>query len=493
MFEELILEDITKRKLTLFNLLAYLPDDYYSINFLESNLDFSYSRVSYLLELIQQDLDEINQEPTNFITDQGIHYDRSVSYDQYYQYLITRSIPYLLLLSIIYYPQDTLDDFCRKNFLSKASVIRKSKSLNNYFKQFNIKLNISQLKLTGEERMIRIVLYALVWFTSQNANLPDVGLSIDYEKVQNNVDPLFPESRSYSASKQIQLLLDIVYLRVTNGYFLTETATISAYIPTSVELSKDFFGAIVDNDAVLEAEAQFSALLLVITPNFYSEKDPRFYFLEHYLEIEENQATVLFKEFWHFLETTYGFSKYEHRVIYGNTANIIFPITILKKAVPGVLTANNNSNHIQNKYFLELHDSFKVFFRKISKRKNFSWLSEQIALLSIAFALLMFPSWEKLKNNKMINVGLIAESNYLLNQHLINFLDELTFVKLETFTENYSDFDLIIATSSCLFPKECTASTFVFRYSKDNQKQYVALYQMLKEVQNNKTAPRELS
>ena len=486
MFEELILEEITKRKLTLFSLLARLPDDYYSINFLESNLDFSYSRVSYLLELIQQDLDEIKQEPAVFITEQGIHYDRSVSYDQYYQYLITQSIPYLLLLSIIYYPQDNLDDFCRKNFLSKASVIRKSKSLNSYLKQFDIKLNISQLKLSGEERMVRIVLYALVWFTSQNANLPEVEIDINYEKIRSNIGAVFPDSHSYSAGKQMQLLLDIVYLRVINGHYLKEKTAISAYLPTNVELSKDFYGPLIQDEAALEAEAQFSALLLIITPNFYSSSDQRFLYLDHYLSQEENQATVLFNEFWHFLEDEYGFNKEEHKVIYGNIANIIFPMTILKKAIPGVLTANNNDSYLQNKYFVELHGAFKNFFRKISKRKNFSWIGEQITLLAIAFALLLFPTWEKIKQHKIINVGLIVESNYLLTQHLINFLEELNFVKLAPLNDSDSSYDLIIATSSYLLPENCRVPSFVFRYSLDNHKQYVALYKTLKEIQTEK-------
>ncbi|MGC6769188.1 helix-turn-helix domain-containing protein [Enterococcus sp. LJL128] len=486
MFEELILEDITKRKLTLFNLLAKLPDDYYSINFLESNLDYSYSRVSYLLELIQQDLDDLTQTSAEFITDQGIHYDRSVSYDQYYQYLITQSIPYLLILSVVYYPKDNLDDFCRKNFLSKASVIRKAKPLNDYFKQFNIKLNISQLKLTGEERLIRIVLYALIWFTSQSMNLPNTDIRLDYEKIRNNISSCFPKHHSYSGTIQIKLMLDIIYLRITNGYFLTEKTKISSYVPTDVELGKDFLEPIVTDAKVLEAESQFSALLLVITPNYYDEEDIRFRFLENYLKRENNQAATLLNEFWDYLSDVYGFTQKKHKILYGNVANIIFPIAVLKKSMPGILTLNKSSSLLQNKYFLDLHKSFKAFFRKIAKRKHFSWLNEQVKPLSITLALLLFPSWETMTKNKVIKIGLIAESNYLLTQQLINFLDELVFVELDALNDNCTDFDLIIATSSYLLPPNCSLPAFVFRYSLDNQKQFTELYQTLKEVQQTK-------
>ncbi|WP_321386585.1 helix-turn-helix domain-containing protein [uncultured Enterococcus sp.] len=488
MFEKLILEEVTKRKLTLFNLLVKLPDDYYSINFLENNLDYSYSRVSYLLELIQQDLDDIRKEPVAFITDQGIHYDRSVSYDQYYQYLITQSIPYLLILSIVYYPKDNLDDFCRKNFLSKASVMRKSKPLNDYLKHFNIKLNISQLKLSGEERIIRIVLYTLIWFTSQSVNLPKAEIDVDYKTVIDNISPCFPESHSYSATKQICLMLDIIYLRVTNGYVLREKIKISSYVPTSIQRGKDFFDPIVKDPAVLEAECQFSALLLTITPNFYTESDPRFPLLQLYLETEDNQATILFREFWSFLEQEYGFSALDHKILYGNSANILFPVIIFKKTLPGILTVNAKSSFLQNKYFLELFSSFKTFFKKVSKRKNYGWITEYINQIATAFALLLYPTWENLQTNRTIKVGLIAESNYLLTQQLINYLDEFVFVELGAMTNNCADFDLIVATSSYLLPDQCSVPKFVFRYSLDNHRQFIDLYQTLKEVQMNKNA-----
>ncbi|MGX7244630.1 helix-turn-helix domain-containing protein [Enterococcus quebecensis] len=172
MLEAMMLEDTAKRKLTLFKLLTTFSSKEHSINFFESKLDYSYSRVVYLLELIQQDLTKMTGTKTEILQTNGVRYKQDISYDRYYQYLITQSIPYQLLVSILFYPNDNLTEFCEKNYHSRTTVVRKSKLLSSYFKQFNIKMNASKLNLYGDERVIRITLYTLIWLASQGTNLP---------------------------------------------------------------------------------------------------------------------------------------------------------------------------------------------------------------------------------------------------------------------------------------------------------------------------------
>ncbi|EOL42949.1 helix-turn-helix domain-containing protein [Enterococcus caccae] len=491
MIETMMLEDTAKRKLILFKLLTAFSNKQHSINFFEKRLDYSYSRVVYLLELIQQDITNITGEEIEILQVNGVHYKQTISYDRYYQYLITQSVPYQLLISILFYPNDNLSKFCEKNYHSKTTVVRKSKLLSDYFKRFNIKMNTSQLTLYGDERVIRITLYTLIWLSSQGTNLPKIENNpINYAEITNIISPYFPDSFSYSANKQIKLILDIVFLRVQSGNVLTEKSTIDSYIPTSLSYAKIFFGDLLKDSNALEAEAQYAAYLLIATPNFFRNNDYRLTLLNDYLENQKNSATKLLEEFCALFKQDFmprDFSWEDVPILFGNTANIIFSTTISKKPLPTLFHLINHSLYSKNEYYYQLMNHFKALFQKISKRKDFGWLKDNIEQLSDTLATLLVPLYESFQVNKIVRIALIAESNYLLIQPLAQFIEELPFVQLVAYAQGeFSSVDFIVATSSYLIPEECHLPSFVFRFSADNDEQYIGLYQAIKAIHNKK-------
>ncbi|WP_086312091.1 hypothetical protein A5821_003361 [Enterococcus sp. 7F3_DIV0205] len=491
MLEAMMLEDTAKRKLTLFKLLVTFSTKKHSINFFENRLDYSYSRVVYLLELIQQDLTKMTGESAEILQENGVQYEQYVSYDMYYQFLITQSVPYQLLISILFYPEDSLAEFCEKNYHSRTTVVRKSKLLSNYFKQFHIKMNTSQLKLYGDERVIRITLYTLIWLASQGTNLPEIKNNpIDYETVTKIISPYFPDSYSYSAHKQIALILDIVYLRVRSGDVLTEQTVIDPYIPTSKTHAETFFGNLIKETTIWEAEAQFAAYLLISTPNFFRNNDHRLSLLKTYLEDQTNSATKLLEEVCGLFSEEFapeGFSWDNEPILFGNVANIIFSTTIIEKPFPTLFHLINHSLYSKNEYYYQLFTHFKALFQKISKRKNFDWLKGNIEQLSDTLAALLVPLYESFQTDNIIRIALIAESNYLLVQPLTKFIEELPFVQLVAYKYGqFTSFDFIVATSSYLIPEESHLPSFVFRFSADNDEQYIGLYQAIKAVHNKK-------
>lgn len=491
MLEAIMLEDTAKRKLTLFKLLTLFSNKEHSINFFENRLDYSYSRVVYLLELIQQDLTKITGKTTEIHQTTGVLYKQDISYDRYYQFLITQSVPYQLLISILFYPNDNLAKFCEKNYHSKTTVVRKSKLLSNYFKQFNIKMNTSQLSLDGDERVVRLTLYMLIWLASQGTHLPKIHRNpINYEEITKIISPYFPDSYSYSAHKQITLILDIVYLRVKSGNILTEKTSIDPYIPTSTDHAKTFLGVLIKETKRLEAEAQFAAYLLIATPNFFRNNDYRLSLLNTYLDGQSNSATKLFKEFCTLFSEEIirsNFSWDNEPILFGNVANIIFSTTIIEKNFPTLFHLIDHSLYLKNEYYYHLFTQFKAFFQKFSKRKNFGWLKDNVIQLSDTLAALLVPLYGSFQTENVVRIALIAESNYLLVQPLTQFIEELPFVQLVAYKDGeFSSFDFIVATSSYLIPEECQLPSFVFRFSADNDEQYIGLYQAIKTVHNKK-------
>lgn len=489
MFEDMILEDLAKRKLTLFKLLLQYNDHTYSVNFFENKLDYSYSRVVYLLESIQQDILAITGESLTLVDSKGVHPKINITYDQYYQYLLIESVPYQLLVSILYSAEDDLEAFCKKQFLSRASVIRKTRLMVAYFKKFNVKLNSSRLTLTGNERLVRLLLYQLIWFCSQGSHVPRKPSLIDYEDVVRIISPYFPDSHSYSAKRQIYLSLDIVYLRVKAGHILKEKTAIPPYLPIDLDYAAIFFKDVITNPTWLEAEAEFSAFLLTRSPNYFRPTDFRLSFLQNYLATEKNQATLILNEFCTFYSSEIMANQIDitsRKVLFGNIANMIFSVSILQKPFPTIFHLVSDQSLATNKSFIELNTQFKAFFTKISKRKNFHWIKGNIKQLSEGLACLLLPQYESLQKEDFLDVALIAESNFLITQQLTNFLNDLSFVRLTAFVqEDYSDTDFIVSTSTFNLPLNTELPSFVFHLSSDNG-QYIDLYQKLRETQLEK-------
>ena len=69
-------------------------------------------------------------------------------------------------------------EFCQENFISRASAMRHLQSLADYVQEFDVIFNRSQLSFKGDERLIRLILFNILWaasrgnedyaFTSQN-------------------------------------------------------------------------------------------------------------------------------------------------------------------------------------------------------------------------------------------------------------------------------------------------------------------------------------
>lgn len=491
MLEAIMLDENSKRKLVLFKLLIKFSDKKRSINFFENNLDYSYSRVVYLLDLIQQDLTNLTGESVQFIQPKGVQYNQQFSYDIYYQYLLSNSIPYQLLVSMLYYPKDNLNKFCEKNFHSKTTVVRKSKLLSDYFKQFNIKMNTTQLRLTGDERVIRITFYTLIWSTTQGVNLPEIiNNPIDYDRVKKIVSPYYPDSTSYSAHKQIALILDILYLRIQSGYALHERSEITPYIPVNTDQMNIIFKGLLTDKQILIAEADFAAYLLISAPNFFRKSDRRLTLITDYLKSQSNQATKLLKEFCIVLSEQImpqDFSWENESILFGNIVNTIFCSAIIKKPFPTLFHLVNRSRYANNDYYHQLYAQIKKLFQRISKRKDFNWLKESIHQLTDSLASLLVPVYESFQLNNVVRVALIAESNYLLIQPLTKFIDEISFVQLVAYKQDaFASFDFILATSAYLIPEQSPLPSFVFRFSADNDQQYIELYQELKALHNQK-------
>ncbi len=58
-------------------------------------------------------------------------------------------------------------EFCQEKFISRASAMRHLQSLADYVQEFDVIFNRSQLSFKGDERLIRLILFNILWAASR--------------------------------------------------------------------------------------------------------------------------------------------------------------------------------------------------------------------------------------------------------------------------------------------------------------------------------------
>ena len=72
----------------------------------------------------------------------------------------------------------TITDFCKKYDVSRSTVSRKFEHLKNHLKQFQLRFTYTESNLVGDERLVRLSLFNIIWLGVRGSNglLPFLSL-----------------------------------------------------------------------------------------------------------------------------------------------------------------------------------------------------------------------------------------------------------------------------------------------------------------------------
>ncbi|MDQ8358384.1 helix-turn-helix domain-containing protein [Enterococcus faecium] len=167
MFFNIVFTQKERRKLAIFHLLEEQHE--LTIKEISKKLDLSSSVVKNILNEMENEFDDFCFSGFKLLSKNKINQNLPIdlNYDYYYSYLIQQSLPYRAMKSSLFYPEKNLMEFCQENFISRASAMRHLQSLADYVQEFDVIFNRSQLSFKGDERLIRLILFNILWAASR--------------------------------------------------------------------------------------------------------------------------------------------------------------------------------------------------------------------------------------------------------------------------------------------------------------------------------------
>ncbi|WP_311941175.1 helix-turn-helix domain-containing protein [Enterococcus dongliensis] len=482
--------------MALFYHLERLPEGDYTIKSISDELGYVYSTTQVLLNEMAADCSMINKEAVLFTPQKQIRCPlNGIAYDRYFAFLVHQGVPYQCLLYLLEHPQNDLRTFCHSHYVSIASCMRHLQPLAEYTQQFGITFNRSQLSMKGDERLIRITLFNLVWAVSKGSEpLFQHFQSGELTTTLATLSQEIPLGRDYVGTKEIHLFVEITYLRIKHGFYVEDDPRYDAIFSKESQLPLDAleqFFPVSKNQ--LYAEYRFLQFMQYYAPTYIGNDDPRLPMIQQYLAEKNPLSTILlsFESFWEkkVIRGDTAILK-KNPDIHGNLHNVLVCYYIFPQKIPtlfNLLVYFQQSTSIHYEYLhQQITRFFTRFFTRFSKRSGFEWLQGCQSCLIDLFTWLTLAYFESTGQQQPLIVSLIMESNQLFRQCITQRLNDLSFVKLVPFSiHDVAEYDFLVCSSALLLPKDNNLPYFVFNFFSKNT-DYTALYRTLRKQHQRK-------
>lgn len=454
MLEDILLDDVAQRKISVFNQLLNTKDGTYSIHYFEQFTDFSYARLNSLFAEIHEDLME--KQELELLNDQGkVHIELSKLRDiPYSQFLFRKSLPYRFLLATILEKNYNIENFCRDHFISRASIIRRLQPLINYLKKFDIQLNCSKLQLTEKENLIRIVYLNFFWIASYGE---DLFLALGESKRGFDLfDPEDHQWMTYTEPREWYLLTTISRLRIKKKHYIIEPPFKQLTFP---KISMSFVKELEQSrlpQPFIEREVTFLSFMMFYWSIYFYADDPRIPFVQEYMNSEQQPLGNLIKRFEYFylpLFSEKSLSNDEKVLLNINIFTTCLNHSVLKDSLPLAINFMESCIKEQNPLYSPLSAKVRTFLKEIILIPEFDWIKNCLDDLVYICSFLMLPFYERSNPKYQLNVGIILSPNAIFLQSLFDFLEQIPFISVSFVSSTCMDnYDFYIATSKLLLP-----------------------------------------
>ncbi|MGM0238975.1 helix-turn-helix domain-containing protein [Enterococcus sp. AZ103] len=428
--EQILLSADAKKKLTIIHALQKMDSNVYTINQVKALTNYSFTTVQNILVSISKDFIKLFNE-TFFSDNSLIHWDKQkYDHNRYLKYLIKNSLPYKFTLYTLLHPNADLADFSDYLFLSLSTVRRALRPYFDYLRQFPIKISISNLKITGDEFVIRILFGSVLWLGSSGQDLIDAVSFGDREKelfshLSLDTPPFFNYDYTFMG-------IFIAKLRMEQKQFITNYPFKHLIQPDEVVYLEEYFAESFDLN---KADWDISSLVYILyyLPYTFSTKDPRLKI--KMAQFEDKQATLpltsLVIEFLdEFLaDDAISLNDDELMMIKANLLSALMNFSVIKSNF--LLFPQYMEEEMKGKINPKsrLYQEIYAFFIKITRRKRFMYLKNSIHEITTYFSMLLLPLWKEKLDDKNLIVGIVGLEQFVPIYDLQNFFSFLTFIE----------------------------------------------------------------
>lgn len=422
---EVLLDEQSSEKLSLFKVINKIEEATVSPNSLLKDLDFSYYKMKKILEEVNQEMLTLFQQPLlnekgsieNFLTSHHLI--------TYRKFLIKKSVACQFLFFLLQQKKPCLEDFLDQHYLSRASLFRKLKKTKSYLESLGLQLNISKMSLKGSESLIRLTYFQLFSLVDFQSNFkPD-------SQITQIVTNLQEEGFSSLHEESLLLFLNITKSRLTCQNFLTtETFTLPPTKKNSLLIT--FLKNLLPKENLI-CETNFFFGFLYFWPNYFHLEDPRRPQLEILLpqQTTTELVQVLLQDFEKYCPLSFS----EEKILTYNLTNLL-QILQLNPTTPPFFSDMFSVEiaQLQAGYTL-LFPQIKKKLKSLLKRKDFQIFQAYEKDLWQIFTAFLLPFYT-FSPKKTLQVGVEATFDFLAVTLICQALKELPFVRYQLFFKN---------------------------------------------------------
>lgn len=481
-----------QEKIEVYALLTSLPEGTYSKNGLVGEFTFSYNRLSAILDEIHQDLEELTQQKIGILFDGKVVISSGwIFLDYYVTHVLKNSISYQFLMALLSENEENIEEFCEKHGVSESYTRRNIKKLVAYFDQFKVRVVISAVRLTGDERLIRILLTYFIWnctfgdeFREAFCSVEEVGYAFDPILL---LPPKTTDSYTYSDNLR-QLHAEVMYRRLKNGHMVEDSEEYDILIARNYTDDFHYLQELFNlSEEVARKEARFLAFLAFYGPTYSFEDDPLFDVPREELQIRSNDMFQFCSEFnqkvlYPLLENYPSPGRVT--LLEANLANIFFNFMIFKQKIPFF-------SLMQREDFEEDEIIFPIIYSRIyefieSYPFNDNWQTVCSNDMSLIMAQLILPTLKEHQKSIKLNVAILSEDNYVYINNVKSMLADFTFIELVPYTlDNRREIDLLIYPSKLFYVKDEEIQTLTLSLTSLRD-DFFEVYNKLKAVYQEK-------
>ncbi len=487
LYEDLMLDTSTKIRYKMFRLLTTLKPDHYSIFFLAEKLNLTYQQTYHHLNELNREIQLANpKQDSILIKNSGITtLNIILTLDDYRYQLLEESLPFSFVQYSLQEDNPTLDDFCTKMYVSRSTLSRKMKPLTTFLKQFNIRISYTTMALVGEENKVRQALFYLMWLGTRGIVWPFNFKKEELSFLKENFKSYFSLNQTFVGKKELDLMLGISYSRMKKNFYAPYHTAYDLLFKKS-----DYYDlTLLDHVPTIplkcaKGECAHFYFMSLMAPYFTETKDPVLSKRLSAFAKDKNMILSLGEEFLTYINEEIfqnTLTKGEKQIALGNILSVTFAFYVINGPFPHLrifISVDDDKN-------TALTRGCEAFFSQIEIKEKYEKLKTVFPNLMEAYGRFLQPYYEKRKKKDPLKVALALEQNILYTHQLQSFLENLNFVKVETYMNRPESYDLIIASSFTLKLKYPKAPLYYWDLDF-KEEELIYLYQLLQEKYQKK-------
>lgn len=485
--KELLLTNHQREKILFLEMMHDSPVGDYSIQTIGRKCNYASGTIYQLAREANEELVAMGEEPILVTGNKVACRHDTQRLNHYVMKQYQTSIPYLFLLFSLQYPEKDIKDFSKEFFVSQSTVVRKLKPLLTYLKDFEIKINISNMQLLGKESAIRIVYYNFIWAASLGESMTFSGRSFDEE--QQLVNKLAKGLNPNLHPDMVKLLFSISRIRNEQQHFLEPLPFTELLFPRSEVAITHYLESYLTNQIQVTRNVEFISYMIYYYPYTVEDLIPtdQMNVMDLYFQkklVEGDSFSYFIQRFYHESLNTFlpfPLNENENRALLDNILSTFFNYRIQKKKIMILAELQRDDDVKDSQAYHDLHDQIYAYLVDAALRSDLTWLVPLTDDLSVTLTLVLLPFYHKRMVESPVRVSIVPMANYQVFLAVCHYLEQFAFVEL---VFNHEDVDLYITTFKELLPDAETPYYLLnLLANKDFE---VALYEKLLCIQRGK-------